>query len=80
MLPKDVLPWLIWRFLFRARRDEGEAELGTGGQAALPECGVIDRQSVQVPSANERGDIAGKRVVGHKRHSAVDTDRRGSYA
>jgi len=37
---------------------------------------VIDSQSVKAPSAEKRGPDAGKKVVGRKRHIAVDADGR----
>jgi hypothetical protein len=46
------------------------------GREASPSAGVIDSQSVKAPSAKERGFCAAKKVVGRKRHIAVDTDGR----
>ncbi len=46
------------------------------GRNASPSGGVIDSQSVKAPSAKTRGYDAGKKVVGRKRHIAVDTDGR----
>ena len=46
------------------------------GRAAQPTAGVIDSQSVKAPGAKKRGYDAGKKVVGRKRHIAVDTDGR----
>ncbi len=46
------------------------------GREASPTAGVIDSQSVKAPSARERGFDAGKKVLGRKRHIAVDTDGR----
>ena len=37
---------------------------------------MIDSQSVKAPSAEKRGFDAGKKVVGRKRHIAVDIDGR----
>jgi hypothetical protein len=37
---------------------------------------VVDSQSVKAPAAQRRGFDAGKKVVGRKRHIAVDTDGR----
>ena len=37
---------------------------------------MIDSQSVKAPSAENRGFDAGKKIVGRKRHIAVDTDGR----
>ena len=38
--------------------------------------GVIGSQSVKVPHAKTRGYDAGKKIIGRKRHIAVDTDGR----
>jgi hypothetical protein len=38
--------------------------------------GVIDSQSLKAPAAKKRGYDAGKKIVGRKRHIAVDTDGR----
>ena len=58
------------------------------GREASPTAGVIDSQSVKAPAARERGGAcpragrrpdpgdAGKKVLGRKRHIAVDTDGR----
>lgn len=46
------------------------------GREASPSAAVIDSQSVKAPSAEERGFDANKKMVGRKRHSAVDTDDR----
>lgn len=46
------------------------------GREASPSAAVIDSQSVKAPSAQERGLDAGKKIVGRKRHIAVDTDGR----
>ena len=46
------------------------------GREASPSAGVIDSQSVKAPQARARGYDAGKRIVGRKRHIAVDTDGR----
>jgi putative transposase len=34
---------------------------------------VVDSQSIKAPAAEKRGFDAGKKVVGRKRHIAVDT-------
>ncbi|BEU72585.1 hypothetical protein MAFF211271_21400 [Ralstonia syzygii subsp. indonesiensis] len=41
-----------------------------------PSAGVIDSQAVKAPSADKRGYDAAKKIVGRKRHIAVDTDGR----
>ena len=46
------------------------------GREATPSGGVIDRQSIKAPYAKERGYDAGRKIVGRKRHIAVDTDDR----
>ena len=47
------------------------------GREASPSAGVIDSQSVKAPAPYaERGYDAGKKIVGRKRHIAVDTDGR----
>ncbi len=46
------------------------------GREASPSAGVIDSQSVKAPHAKTRGYDAGKKIVGRKRHIAVDTDGR----
>lgn len=46
------------------------------GREASPTAGVIDSQSVKAPQAETRGYDAGKKIVGRKRHIAVDTDGR----
>ena len=43
---------------------------------ASPTGGVVDSQSVKAPEAKTRGYDAGKKIVGRKRHIAVDTDGR----
>ncbi|MET3524488.1 hypothetical protein ABID25_006359 [Mesorhizobium abyssinicae] len=37
---------------------------------------MTDSQSVKAPQAETRGHDAGKKIVGRKRHIAVDTDGR----
>ncbi len=41
-----------------------------------PSAAVVDSQSIKAPAAEKRGFDAGKKVVGRKRHIAVDTDGR----
>ncbi|MEN3177306.1 IS5 family transposase [Gluconobacter sp. OJA] len=86
MLPVHFGPWqtvywwfrrLMRRFLFRTIHDvctmlDREAE----GREASPTSGVIDSQSIKAPHAETRGYDAGKKIVGRKRHIAVDTDGR----
>ena len=44
------------------------------GREASPSAAVIDSQSVKAPATKERGFDAAKKIVGRKRHIAVDTD------
>ena len=46
------------------------------GREASPTAGVIDSQTIKAPMAEKRGYDAGKKIVGRKRHIAVDTDGR----
>lgn len=86
MLPKDFPPWqtVYWwfrrfvrRLLFRTIHDvalmlDRERE----GREQSPTAAVVDSQSVKAPSAQQRGFDAAKKIVGRKRHIAVDTDGR----
>ncbi len=87
MLPKDFPPWqtVYWWFrrfvrlmLFKTIHNvalmlDRERE----GREASPSAGVIDSQTVKAPAAGaQRGYDAGKKIVGRKRHIAVDTDGR----
>ena len=86
MLPKDFPPWqtVYWWFrrfvrllLFRTIHDVVlMIDRERSGREASPTAGILDSQSVKAPSAKERGFDAGKKVVGRKRHVAVDTDGR----
>lgn len=42
------------------------------GQEASPTAGVIDSQTVKAPIAEKRGYDAGNKIVGRKRHIAVN--------
>lgn len=86
MLPKEFGPWqtiywwfrrLMRRFLFstilnicimldRFRYQKKE----------LPSLGILDSQSVKAPQAKARGIDGNKKIVGRKRHVAVDSDGR----
>jgi hypothetical protein len=46
------------------------------GREASPTRAVTDSQTVKAPSSRERGYDANKKIVGRKRHIAVDTDGR----
>jgi putative transposase len=86
MLPKDFPPWqtVYWwfrrfvrRLLFRTIHDvalmlDGERE----GREQSPTAAVVDSQSVKAPAAESRGFDAAKKIVGRKRHIAVDADGR----
>lgn len=86
MLPKDFPPWqtVYWWFrrfvrlmLFRTIHDVAlMLDRERAGREASPEGGVLDSQTVKSPAAKERGFDGGKRMVGRKRHIAVDTDGR----
>jgi transposase len=86
MLPRDFPPWqtvywwfrtLMRRFLFSTIHDIAlMIDRERQGREASPSGGVIDSQSVKAPAAKTRGYDAGKKIVGRKRHIAVDTDGR----
>lgn len=86
MLPRDFPPWqtVYWWFrrfvrlmLFRTIHDVAlMLDRERAGREASPEGGVLDSQTVKAPAARERGFDGGKRIVGRKRHIAVDTDGR----
>ena len=86
MLPNNFPPWqtVYWWFrrfvrllLFRTIHDVAlMIDRERSGRAAQPTAGVIDSQSVKAPAAKKRGYDAAKKVVGRKRHIAVDTDGR----
>ena len=53
------------------------ADRGRAGRAASPTAAVMDGQSVKATEGGgPRGDDAGKKVRGRKRHALVDTDGR----
>ena len=87
MLPIHFGPWqtvygwfreLARRFLFQTIHDLAMMlDREQTGREASPSAGVIDSQSVKAPAPNaQRGYDAGKKIVGRKRHIAVDTDGR----
>ena len=86
MLPNDFPPWqtVYWwfrrfvrRFMFQTIHDVAlMLDRERVGHEASPTGGVVDSQSVKAPEAKTRGYDAGKRIVGRKRHIAVDTDGR----
>src|SRR5450755_353774 len=86
MLPIHFGPWqtvygwfreLARRFLFPTIHDVAlMIDRERAGREASPTAGVIDSQTVKAPMAEKRGYDAGKKIVGRKRHIAVDTDGR----
>jgi len=46
------------------------------GRSESPTAAVIDSQSIKAPASKKRGYDAAKKIVGRKRHIAVDTDGR----
>ena len=87
MLPNDFPPWqtvywwfrrLMRRFLFRTIHDMAlMLDRERAGREASPTAAVVDSQSVKAPAPGaKRGFDAAKKIVGRKRHIAVDTDGR----
>jgi transposase len=86
MLPTDFGPWqtVCWWFrrfvrllLFRAIHDVAlMMDREQARREASPSAAVIDSQTVKAPAARARGYDANKKIVGRKRHIAVDTDGR----
>lgn len=87
MLPVHFGPWqtIYWwfrrlarRFLFQTIHDlELMLDRESEGREASPSGGVLDSQTVKAPAPNaKRGYDAGKKIVGRKRHIAVDTGGR----
>ena len=86
MLPIHFGPWqtvygwfreLARRFLFQTIHDiELMLDRERQGREQSPSAGMIDSQSIKAPHAKTRGYDAGKKIVGRKRHIAVDTDGR----
>ena len=66
------------RFLFQTLHDVTlMLDRERAGREASPTAGVIDSQSVKASAPGaQRGYDAGKKIVGRKRHIAVDTDGR----
>ncbi len=68
---------LARRFLFQTIHDvELMLDREHSGREASPSAAVIDSQSVKAPQAETRGYDGAKKIVGRKRHIAVDTDGR----
>jgi transposase len=86
MLPSDFPPWqtVYWwfrsfvrRFLFNTIHDIAVmVDRERAGRQASPTAAIMDSQSVKAPAAEKRGFDANKKIVGRKRHIAVDTDGR----
>ena len=86
MLPSEFGPWqtVYWwfrrfvrRLLFRTIHDVAlMIDREQAGREASPSGGVLDSQTVKAPFAEQRGYDGGKKIVGRKRHVAVDTDGR----
>src|SRR6201747_882155 len=86
MLPTNFGPWqtVYWwfrrfvrRMLFQTIHDVSfMLDRGRSGREASPSGGVLDSQTVKAPNAKARGYDANKKIVGRKRHIAVDTDGR----
>jgi transposase len=77
---RTVYGWfreLARRFLFQTIHDvELMLDRDRAGREASPTAAVVDSQSVKAPSAETRGYDAAKKIVGRKRHIAVDSDGR----
>ncbi|WP_081762632.1 IS5 family transposase [Xanthobacter sp. 126] len=77
---RTVYGWfreLARRFLFQTIHDvELMLDRERAGREASPTGAVIDSQTIKAPQAEARGYDAGKKIVGRKRHIAVDTDGR----
>ena len=77
---RTVYGWfreLARRFLFQTIHDVAlMVDRERAGREASPTAAVIDSQSVKAPHGNSRGYDAAKKIVGRKRHIAVDTDGR----
>jgi transposase len=86
MLPMHFPPWqtVYWWFrrfvrllLFRTIHDLAVmVDRERSGREASPSAGIVDSKSVKAPMAAARGYCPAKKVVGRKRHIAVDTDGR----
>jgi len=68
---------LARRFLFRTIHDVAlVVDRERAGREASPSAAVVDSQSIEARHAGIKGYDAGKKIVGRKRHIAVDTDGR----
>ena len=90
LLPTDFPPWQTAYRWFAAWRDAGllatinhalvMADRERAGRGASPTAAIIASQSVKTTeSGGPRGDDAGKRVKGRKRHALVATDGRALF-
>jgi putative transposase len=73
--------WWFRRFvrllLFRTIHDVAlMLDREQAGRESSPSAGILDSQSIKAPHGATRGYDAGKKVLGRKRHIAVDTDGR----
>jgi transposase len=66
----------VRRLLLRTIHDVRLLDREREGREQSPTAAVVDSQSIKAPAAEKRGFDAGKKVVGRKRHVAVDTDGR----
>jgi putative transposase len=86
MLPNGFRPWqtVYWwfrrfvrRLLFRTIHDVAlMLDRERQDREQSPSAAVVDSQSIKAPAAEKRGFDAGKKIVGRKRHTAVDTGGR----
>ena len=86
MLPTNFDRWqtvnwwfrrFVRRMMFRTIHDVAlMLDRKRVGHDASPTGGVLDSQTVKAPSARVRGYDTNKKIVGRKRHIAVDTDGR----
>lgn len=86
MLPQEFGPWqtvywwfrrLMRRFLFATILDICTMlDRHRQKKTLAPSLAVLDSQSVKAPHASDRGIDAHKKIVGRKRHVAVDSDGR----
>jgi putative transposase len=86
-MPKDLPPGTICYDYWRVLTDDGHldrinhclvmADREKAGREASPTLAIVDAQSVKCDAPQgERGFDAAKKVLGRKRHLAVDTDGR----
>ena len=68
---------LARRFLFQTIHDVAlMLDREMAGRETSPSAAVIDSQTIKAPQGKTRRYDAGKKIVGRKRHIAVDTDGR----